>query len=105
MRLTHKHKYKRSSQRFVFDMKDYRKACQKLGQLEDAEELCKKIVSQPVYEKDLLTGHIYKRSYKGYHALYDFETESIDIYCLAFEESYCLKSYKKTWAFSKKELE
>lgn len=38
MRLTHKHKYKRSSQRFVFDMKDYRKACQKLGQLEDIEE-------------------------------------------------------------------
>lgn len=38
MRLTHKHKYKKDSQRFVFDMKDYRKACQKLGQLEDIEE-------------------------------------------------------------------
>lgn len=38
MRLTHKHKYKADNKRFVFDMKDYRKACQKLGQLEDIEE-------------------------------------------------------------------
>lgn len=38
MRLTHKHKYKNDNKRFVFDMKDYRKACQKLGQLEDILE-------------------------------------------------------------------
>ena len=39
MRLTHKYKYKTDNKRFVFDMKDYRRACQKLGQLEDWMEM------------------------------------------------------------------
>jgi len=38
MRLTHKHKYKTDNKRFVFDMKDYHKACQKLADLEDIED-------------------------------------------------------------------
>lgn len=80
-------------------------AFNKLGQLEDIEELCEKIVSQPVYVKNEYTNDIYEEDCTDCGALYDFRTKKIVIYDgREFEDWFDLKNYKKTWAFSKDEL-
>ena len=55
-------------------------ANQKLGPLEDIEELCEKIVSQPIYEKFIDTGEIHEEDYSYYKALYNFRKRRIEIY-------------------------
>lgn len=77
----------------------------KLGQLEDVEELCEKIVSQPIYEKFRDTGEIHKEKYTDYIALYNFKERRIEIYGFEFIMWFKLDEYGKFWAFTKEELE
>lgn len=76
---------------------------EKLCQLEDAEELCEKIVSQPIYEK-YDTGEIHKEDYTEYHALYNFKERKIEVYGFEFINWFELDEYGKTWALTKEEL-
>ena len=122
MRLTHKHKYKADNKRFVFDMKDYRKACQKLGQLEDIEEELEidlitlfKALKNGIWSKkgdkvekieitDNLrlvldcNGSTDKTNYwiLDYYDMNSNRTESID--------NWWIDDYGKTWALTKEEL-
>ena len=102
MRLTHKHKYRTDNKRYVFDMKEYRNACQKLGQLENIEE---------ELGIDLIT--LFK-------ALTQFYAKDLDCYCphpiSLFKDVhnewyiqwvgryYKVKDYGKTWALTREEL-
>ncbi len=105
MRLTHKHKYKKDSQRFVFDMKDYRKVCQKLGQLEDIEDelgidliILLKAVKDGVWVR-----HPYNSiDYEPFRIDYcsDYKTGEEEMYICGME----IKNYGKTWALTKEDL-
>ncbi|MCR4661674.1 MAG: hypothetical protein K5765_06740 [Clostridia bacterium] len=103
MRLTHKHKYKADNKRFVFDMKDYRKACQKLGQLEDIED---------ELGIDLIT--LFKALKNGiwirtddrivfHKAPYKTLAENIGYFRRLFEKEYT-HNYGKTWALTEEEI-
>ena len=76
----------------------------KLGQLEDIEELCEKIVSQPIYEKSVDTGEIHEEDYTEYRALYNFKERTIEIYGYEFINGFKLDNYGKTWALTKEKL-
>lgn len=82
----------------------YQDCIQKLGQLEDIEELCKKIVSQPVYVKFIDTGEIHKEDYTEYRALYNFKERRIEVYGYEFINWFELDEYGKTWSLTKGEL-
>ena len=77
----------------------------KLGQLEDAEELCEKVTKQPYYLKDP-DGTISETDDTDCTALYSFEKNAIVLIYYG-ECSFILKinEYGKTWAFTKEELE
>ncbi len=79
-------------------------ANQKLGPLEDAEELCEKIVSQPIYEKNNTTGEIREINYEGYTALYDFRKRRIEIRDWDYVDGFDLDDYGINWALTKGEL-
>ena len=79
-------------------------ATNKLGQLEDVEELCEKIVSQPIYEKYEDNGKIHKEDYTEYKALYNFKERRIELYGYEFINWLELDKYGKTWALTKEEL-
>lgn len=80
-------------------------AIDKLGQLEDIEELCEKIVSQPIYEKYEDNGKIHKEDYTEYKALYNFKERRIELYGYEFINWFELDNYGITWALTKEELE
>ena len=77
----------------------------KLYEYENIEELCEKIVSQPVYEKYIDTGEIHKEYYIASDALYNFKERRIEIYEDGFITDFELDAYGKTWGFDKTELE
>ena len=106
MRLTHKHKYKADNKRFVFDMKDYRKACQKLGQLEDVEEelgidliTLFKALKNGIYTKTK-NGISFKRSND---LRIRPHTNQWQLYYFSYSRVFT-KDYGKTWALTKEEL-
>ena len=76
----------------------------KLGRLEDIEDLCEKIVSQPIYEKYVDTGEIHEEDYTEYRALYNFKERTIEIYDFEFINGFKLDNYRKTWALTKEKL-
>ena len=78
---------------------------QKLGQLEDIEELCEKVVSQPIYEKYEDNGKIHIEDYTEYKALYNFKERRIELYGYEFIHWFELDNYGITWALTKGELE
>ena len=78
---------------------------QKLGQLEDIEELCEKVVSQPIYEKYEDNGKIHIEDYTEYKALYNFKERRIELYGYEFINWFELDNYGITWALTKEELE
>lgn len=80
------------------------KAINKLGRLEDIEELCEKVVSQSIYEKYEDTNKIHKEDYTGCSALYSFKHNRIELYFGDFVNYLELDQYGKTWALDKKEL-
>ena len=106
MRLTHKHKYKADNKRFVFDMKDYHKACQKLGQLEDSEDelgidlitLFKLINAKNVYSY----GHTNIMKNTGQVDIYD---KTITIWNGSCHQVYQLSEYGKSFALTEEELQ
>lgn len=112
MRLTHKHKYKKDSQRFVFDMKDYRKACQKLGQLEDIEEelgidliTLFKALKNGIWWKGITSFNTSGIFFEENPQL-DIENKLlIKITFMKNQDYVYLKDYGKTWALTKEELE
>ena len=75
----------------------------KLGQLEDIEELCIKITTQPVYEK-LPNAKINKFDFTEYNSAYDFENKCIIVYKGSSAIVFFIKDYGKTWAMTKEEL-
>lgn len=77
----------------------------KLHQLEDIEELCEKVVNQPIYEKYYNTNEIHKEDYTDCRALYSFENNRIVLYRYNLVYYLELDQYGKTWAFTKEELE
>lgn len=77
---------------------------QKLGQLEDIEELCEKIVSQPIYEKYVDNGEIHIEDYTEYKAVYNFKERRIELYGYEFINGFEIDKYGKTWALTKGEL-
>ena len=79
-------------------------ACEKLYEYENIEELCEKMVSQPIYEK-YSTGEIHKEDYKGYEALYNFKERRIELYEEEFPYYFELDSYGKEWSFCCEDLE
>lgn len=105
-------KYDLAPRNFDGDLAMYNAECEaainrvidKLGQLEDIEELCEKIVSQPIYEKYRDTGEIHKENYSEYHALYNFKERRIEIFSCDFINWFELDEYGKFWAFTKEEL-
>ena len=74
----------------------------KLGQLEDVEEICLKLKTEPLYEK--CHGKIRKKDYKEYNIYYDFNSKSIVIYNCEYVTEYSMKDYGKTWALNKEAL-
>ena len=80
-------------------------AYQELGKLEDIEELCEKIVSQPIYEKYEDNGKIHKEDYTEYQALYNFKERRIELYGYEIINGFEIDKYGKTWALTKEELE
>lgn len=76
-----------------------------LKRLEDIEELCEKVVNQPIYEKYADTHEIHKEDYTECRALYSFEYNRIELYLRDFVNYFELDQYGKTWAFTKEELE
>lgn len=86
------------------EIKDKKLAEEKLCLLEDIEELCEKIVSQPIYEKYIDNGEIHEEDYTEYRALYNFKERTIEIYDFEFINGFKLDNYGKTWALTKEEL-
>lgn len=92
-------KYERETKENYYDL------VSKLGRLEDLEELCEKIVSQPIYEKYEDNGKIHKEDYTEYKALYNFKERRIELYGYEFINWFELDNYGITWALTKEELE
>lgn len=84
---------------------DMDEACKKLYEYENIEELCEKIVSQPIYEKYIDDGEIYEEDYKGYTALYNFKERRIELYFGDYSVYFELDSYGKEWSLDKQTLE
>ena len=61
------------------EIKDKKLAEEKLCQLEDIEELCEKMITQPIYEKYVDTGEIHEEDYTEYRALYNFKEKRIEL--------------------------
>ena len=80
------------------------KTFDKLGQLEDKEELCIKMTTQPIYEKFSKT-NICKLNFTGYNAAYDFKNNCIILYEGHKATIYFINEYGKTWSLTKEELE
>jgi len=86
-------------------MADEGDCIQKLGKLEDIEELCEKVTKQPYYQK-YLDGTISKVDDTDCTALYSFEENAIAlIYAGEWYGSLKINEYGKTWALTRKELE
>ena len=79
-------------------------AINKLGKLEDVEELCKKVVKKPIYEK--VGGNIHKNDYTKFYALYNFKTNVIYLMD-GIQVAWVLDidCYGKNWAITQEELE
>lgn len=80
----------------------------KLGQLEDIEELCEKIVEKPIYMKYRDTGEIAEQDYTDCTAAYRFDTKTIELHYAEtgdFDMYFELAEYGKEWALTKEELE
>ena len=78
----------------------------KLGKLEDAEELCIEMTTQPIYE--VIDDEIEQFDFTGYSAAYDFKNNCIIVYNFkkAIKHAiYFINEYGKTWALTKEELE
>lgn len=75
----------------------------KLGQLEDIEELCIKMTTQPIYEKFFKT-NICKLDFIGCNTAYDFKNNCIIVYKDSIATIYFINRYGKTWALTKEEL-
>lgn len=75
----------------------------KLGQLEDIEELCIKMTTQIIYEKFSNT-NIGKLDFIGYSTAYDFENNCIMVYKGHEATIYSVNEYGKTWALTKEVL-
>lgn len=78
---------------------------EKLYEYENIEELCEKIVSQPVYEKYEYTGEIHEEDFKGYTALYNFKERRIELYYEEYPIYFELDRYGKKWSFCCEDLE
>lgn len=114
MRLTHKYKYKADNKRFVFDMKDYRKACQKFGQLEDIEEelgidliTYVKATTQPIlYIKNVPFDNEIKAAFMEAITIDDMTKDYLIWFSCGKGKRYLflIKDYGKTWALTKEEL-
>ena len=88
------------------------KAINKLGQLEDIEELIEKMYKQPIYKKCGV--YIYERNYTtDKNILYNFKNKNIEIYEIIdgihneylFVDELKVEGYGKTWALTREELE
>ena len=78
----------------------------KLGELENAEELCEKIGNQPIYKKGP-ANIIYKEDYSKdccFTILYNFSTKCIEITAHENKDILPISKYGLTWAFNKEEL-
>ena len=87
------------------EVKDKDEAYEKLYQLENIEELCEKIVSQPIYEKYVDNGEIHKEDFTGYEALYNFKERRIELYYEEYPIYSELDRYGETWSFCCEDLE
>ena len=76
----------------------------KLGRLEDIEELCEKICSQPIYVKYKDIDEIHEENYTDCQVLYNFKEKRIQMYNCVLINYFKLDSYGKTWALTKEEL-
>lgn len=98
MRLT-----KKNNGKYVYDDIYCGEHIDKLGQLEDIEEICLKLKTEPLYEKTTF-GEIYKEDYTEYNIYYDFNSRSIVIYDYEYVNDYPMEEYGKTWALTEEEL-
>ena len=87
------------------EVKDKDEAYKKLYEYENIEELCEKIVSQPIYEKYEYTGEIHEEDFKGYTALYNFKERRIELYYEEYPIYFELDRYGEKWSFCCEELE
>ena len=77
----------------------------KLYEYENIEELCEKIVSQPIYEKYGDTDEIHEEDFKGYTALYNFKERRIELDFEDYSVYFELDSYGKEWSLCCEDLE
>ena len=106
MKLTYKYKHKADNKRFVFDIKDYRKVCQKLGQLEDIED---ELGIDLITLFKALKNGIYVKTKNGiskHYTIHLMKWQQTNIYCLYYRpySHIWFKDYGKTWALEKEEL-
>lgn len=107
MRITKKRNngfYKLKAGKEIYGEEDGIRLVQIVGQLEDIEELCEKIVAQPIYQKFIDTGEIHKKDYTEYYVLYNFAEKRIEIYGCEIITCLNVEDYGKTWALTKEEL-
>lgn len=120
-RLTHKYKHKADNKRFVFDIKDYRKVCQKLGQHEDIEEelgidlitLYKALKRGVWYRKGKEIKHFIPDDYFRIVLDCNGSTETINYWLLSiinvstneYIDDFFVDEYGKIWALTKEDLE
>ena len=87
------------------EVKDKDEVYKKLYEYENIEELCEKMVSQPIYEKYIDNGEINKEDYTGYEALYNFKKRRIELYFGDYPIYFELDSYGKEWSLCCEDLE
>lgn len=80
----------------------------KLGQYEDIEELCERILKEPVYYTFVDSDKIIEKRYDeyDYYVSYNFRGHCIEVHKFYFlDHTYDINDYGRFWSFNKKDLE
>lgn len=106
MRLTHKHKYRDDNKRYVFDMKDYRRACQKLGKLENIEDELgiDLLILFELFKTDTAYAYGNIGIHKVSISLIDMYNKRISLWNGVSHQEYPLGEYGRAFALTKGEL-
>ena len=102
-------KYNDNAEEFKNNSKLRDAILDKLGRLEDIEEIIEKMHTQPIYQKCKIV--MIDLDYTNKHILYNFKNNTIEIYeVIEVYDEYSfigllkVEDYGKTWAFTKEEL-
>ena len=103
--------YHIGEKKYGYDIKETRlygiveQALKEHEQYKTIEELCKKVIEKPIYEKFVDTHEIREEDYTDCSALYNFKHNRIEFYTCDFVNYLELDQYGKFWALTREELE